>query len=77
VRKLLYEFKDHGLVTDVREETSTLVEYYYYLSAAGITKFLATKPSVEQARREEELTYPFPEEFSYYQRRRIFSEAVK
>ena len=78
VRKLLYEFKDHGIITDVREETSTLVEYYYYLSAAGIAKFLATKrAAVEQARREEEFTYPFPEEFSYYQRRRTFSEAVK
>jgi hypothetical protein len=77
VRKLLYEFKDHCLITDVREETSTLVEYYYYLSAAGITRFLATKWGVKQARREEELTYPFPEEFSYYQRRRIFSEAAK
>lgn len=77
VRKHLYEFKDHGLITDVREETSTLVEYYYYLSAAGIAKFLATKWGVEQTRREEELTYPFPAELSYYQRRRIFSEAAK
>ena len=77
VRKILYEFKDHGLITDVREETSTLVEHYYSLSATGITKFLASKQSVKQARREEESTYPFPEEFSYYQRRRIFSEAAK
>ncbi|MBN1456066.1 MAG: hypothetical protein JW945_07435 [Methanomicrobia archaeon] len=77
VRKLLYEFKDQGIITDVREETSTLVEYYYSLSAAGIAKFVATKRGLEQAGREEELSYPFPEEFSYYQRRRISSEAVK
>ncbi|MGC9444809.1 MAG: hypothetical protein ACP5E9_07800 [Candidatus Methanospirareceae archaeon] len=77
VRKLLYEFKDQGIITDIREETATLVEYYYYLSVAGITKFLATKRGIKQARRDEEHTYPFPEEFSYYQRRRISSEAAK
>ncbi len=77
VRKLLYEFKDHGLVTDVREETATLVEYFYSLSAAGITKFLAEEPGAEQIRTEEEPAYPFPEELSYYQRRRISSEAAK
>jgi len=77
VRKLLYELKDRGLIMDVREETPTLVEYYYYLSAAGITKFVATNRGPGEARREEEFTYPFPEEFAYYQRRRIFSEAAK
>ena len=74
VRKILYEFRDRAIITDMREETPELVEYYYYLHPDGIKKFLAEKSPVE-VKRDEEAKYPFPEEFTYYQRRKLYSEA--
>lgn len=73
VRKILYELRDRAIVTDIREETRELVEYYYYLCPEGIKKFLAEKRE-SKAEKEEETSYPFPEEFAFYQRRRLFSE---
>ncbi|HUV80766.1 MAG TPA: hypothetical protein VMW40_08125 [Candidatus Bathyarchaeia archaeon] len=72
VRKILYELRDKAIITDIREETPELVEYYYYLNSEGIKKFLTGKRTVS-TKKEEEFKYPFPEEFVYYQRRRIFS----
>jgi hypothetical protein len=74
VRKILYELRERAIVTDIREETPELVEYYYYLCPEGIKKFLVEKSHAEPER-EEEAKYPFPEEFTVYQRRRLFSEA--
>jgi len=73
VRKILYELRDKAIITDIREETPELVEYYYYLNSEGIKKFLTEKRTVS-TKKEEEFKYPFPEEFAYYQRRRLSSE---
>ncbi|MCW3141249.1 MAG: hypothetical protein N2V72_03570 [Methanophagales archaeon] len=72
VRKILYEFIDRTLVTYMREETPELVEYYYSLSPEGIKNFLAGEKK-EKEEEKEEFKYPFPEEFSTYQRRRLCS----
>jgi hypothetical protein len=74
VRKILYELREQGIVTDIREETPELVEYYYYLCPDGIKKFLVEEQSPVKTNSEEEVTYPFPEDFTVYQRRRLFSE---
>jgi DNA-binding HxlR family transcriptional regulator len=74
VRKILYELRERAIVTDMREETPELVEYYYYLCPEGIKKFLVEKSTVKPER-EEEVTYPFPEDFTVYPRRKLFSEA--
>jgi hypothetical protein len=72
VRKILYELIDRTIITYIREETPELVEYYYYLSPEGIEKFLAERKEVKEEK-EEGFKYPFPEEFSAYQRRRLCS----
>jgi len=72
VRKILYELVDRTIITYIREETHELVEYYYYLCPEGIEKFLAGEKGVKEEK-EEEFKYPFPEEFSAYQRRRLCS----
>jgi DNA-binding HxlR family transcriptional regulator len=74
VRKILYELREQGIVTDIREETPELVEYYYYLCPDGIKKFLVEEQSPVKTDSEKEVTYPFPEDFTVYQRRRLFSE---
>jgi hypothetical protein len=73
VRKILYELRNRAIVTDIREEIAGHVEYYYYLCPAGIKKFLAKKRPVK-TEKEEDAAYPFPDEFAYYQRRRLYSE---
>ncbi len=73
VRKILYELKDRAIITYIREETLELLEYYYFLSPEGIEKFLAVEKGVKEEK-VEEAKYPFPEEFSIYQRRRMHSE---
>lgn len=73
VRKILYELKDKAIITYTREETLELLEYYYFLSHEGIEKFLAVEKRVKEEK-VEEAKYPFPEEFSIYQRRRLYSE---
>ena len=73
VRKMLYELRDRSIVTDIREEIAGHVEYYYYLRPEGIKKFLAKEKPVK-TEKEEDIAYPFPEEFAYYQRRRLYSE---
>lgn len=72
VRKILYELRDRAIVTDIREERSAVVEYYYYLCPEGINIFLAEKRK-EDAKRGGASNYPFPEEFTYNQRRKLFS----
>ncbi len=72
VRKILYELRDRAIIIDIREETLEFVEYYYYLSPEGIKRFLAENRRVK-VEREAEAKYPFPEEFVYCQRRRLFS----
>ncbi|MGB2843213.1 MAG: hypothetical protein WBC40_12185 [Halobacteriota archaeon] len=75
VRKILYELIDRAIINCVREETPALVEYYYYLSPDGIEKFLAGEKKVkeeEEEEEEEDFKYPFPEEFNFYRRRRLF-----
>jgi hypothetical protein len=72
VRKILYELKDRAIIAYIREETLDLVEYYYYLNPEGIDKFLAAGTAVKEET-VEEANYPFPEEFSIYQRRRVYS----
>lgn len=72
VRKILYELIDRAIITCIREETSELVEYYYYLSPEGIKKFLAAEKKVKEEEKEKDFKYPFPEEFTFYQRRRLF-----
>ncbi len=73
VRKILYELKDKAIITYIREETLELLEYYYYLNPDGIANFLAARKEVKEEK-VEEAKYPFPEEFSIYQRRRLYSE---
>ncbi len=73
VRKILYELKDKAIITYIREETLELLEYYYYLNPDGIENFLAARKEVKEEK-VEEAKYPFPEEFSIYQRRRMCSE---
>jgi len=73
VRKILYELRNRAIVTDIREEIAGHVEYYYYLCPEGIKKFLAKKRPVK-TEKEEDAVYPFPDEFTYYQRRRLYSE---
>jgi len=73
VRKILYELKDRAIIAYIREETTELLEYYYYLSPEGIANFLAGGKEVREEK-VEEAKYPFPEEFSIYQRRRMCSE---
>ena len=73
VRKILYELKDNAIITYIREETLELLEYYYYLNPDGIENFLAARKEVKEEK-VEEAKYPFPEEFSIYQRRRMCSE---
>ncbi|HUV02524.1 MAG TPA: hypothetical protein VMW67_03625 [Desulfobacteria bacterium] len=73
VRKILYELRNRAIVTDIREEIAGHVEYYYYLCPEGIKKFLAKKRPVK-TEKEEDVAYPFPDEFAYYQRRRLYSE---
>jgi hypothetical protein len=73
VRKILYELIDRAIITCIREESPELVEYYYYLSPEGIKKFLAVEKEVKEEK-EEESKYPFPEEFTIYQRRRLSPE---
>lgn len=72
VRKILYALVDSAIITYTREETPELVEYYYYLSPEGIEKNLAGEKE-EKEEKEDESKYPFPEEFSGYQRRRLCS----
>jgi len=72
VRKILYELKDRAIIAYIREETLELVEYYYYLNSEGIENFLAAGKEVKEEK-VEEAKYPFPEEFSIYQRRRLYS----
>ena len=74
VRKILYELIDRAIITCIREETPELVEYYHYLNPEGIKKFLAGERKVkeEEQEKEEESKYPFPEESTFYQRRRLF-----
>ena len=73
VRKILYELKDKAIITYIREETLELLEYYYFLNPDGIANFLAARKEVKEEK-VEEAKYPFPEEFSIYQRRRLYSE---
>ncbi|MBN1762735.1 MAG: hypothetical protein JW878_06645 [Methanomicrobia archaeon] len=73
VRKILYELRNRAIVTDRREEIAGHVEYYYYLCPEGIKKFLAKKRPVK-TEKEEDVAYPFPDEFAYYQRRRLYSK---
>ena len=73
VRKTLYELRNRAIVTDIREETAGHVDYYYYLCPEGIKKFLAEKRPVK-TEKEDEVVYPFPDEFAYYQRRRRYFE---
>jgi hypothetical protein len=73
VRKILYELKDRAIIAYIREETVELVEYYYYLNHDGIENFLAAGKEVKEEK-VEGAKYPFPEEFSIYQRRRLYSE---
>jgi len=73
VRKILYELKDKAIIAYIREETTELLEYYYYLSPEGIAIFLAGGKEMK-AEKAEEAKYPFPDEFSIYQRRRMCSE---
>ncbi|NQE54979.1 hypothetical protein C5S29_15480 [ANME-1 cluster archaeon GoMg3.2] len=73
VRKILYELKDKAIITYIREETLELLEYYYFLNPDGIENFLAARKEVKEEK-VEEAKYPFPEEFSIYQRRRMCSE---
>ena len=73
VRKILYELKDRAIIAYIREETTELLEYYYYLSPEGIANFLAGGKEMKEEK-VEEAKYPFPEEFSIYQRRRMCSE---
>jgi transcription initiation factor IIE alpha subunit len=73
VRKILYELKDRAIIAYIREETLELLEYYYYLNPDGIENFLAAGKEVKEEK-VEEAKYPFPEEFSIYQRRRLYSE---
>jgi len=72
VRKILYELKDKAIITYIREETLELLEYYYYLNPDGIAIFLAARKEVKEEK-VEEAKYPFPEEFSIYQRRKLYS----
>jgi hypothetical protein len=78
VRKTLYAFVDNEIITYRRDETADLVEYYYFFNPEGVKKFLAEEEKAEEEKAEEEkeegLQYPFPEDFSYYRRRRMFSE---
>lgn len=74
VRKVLYELKTRGIIMDIREETRGLVEYYYYLNPEGIKRVLAEDHPAPRERLEE-YSYPFPEQFAQYQRRRLFSAA--
>ncbi len=74
VRKVLYELKTRVIVTDIREETRGLVEYYYYLNPEGIKRVLMEDQPAPRERAEE-YAYPFPEQFAQYQRRRLFSAA--
>jgi hypothetical protein len=73
VRKILYELRNRAIVTDIREEIAGHVEYYYYLCPEGIKKFQARKRPAK-TEKEEDVAYPFPDEFAYYQRRRLYSE---
>jgi len=72
VRKILYSLVDRAIITSIREETSEVVEYYYYLNPEGIKKFLAGGKEGKEEK-EVESKYPFPEEFNFYQRRRLCS----
>jgi hypothetical protein len=74
VRKVLYELKTRAIITDIREETRGLVEYYYCLNPEGIKRVL-TEDHAAPRERTEEHAYPFPEQFVQYQRRRLFSAA--
>ncbi len=73
VRKILYELKDKAIIAYIREETTELLEYYYFLSPEGIANFLAGGKEVKEEKAEE-AKYPFPDEFYIYQRRRVCSE---
>ena len=71
VRRILYELGDRAIITCAREESHALVEYYYSLSPEGIKRFLGDRSKA--AKREEGASYPFPKEFTHYQRRKLFS----
>ncbi|RCV65646.1 Transcription initiation factor IIE, alpha subunit [Methanophagales archaeon] len=73
VRKILYELKDKAIIAYIREETLELLEYYYILNPDGIANFLAARKEVKEEK-VEEAKYPFPGEFSIYQRRKLYSE---
>ncbi|MDI6885153.1 MAG: hypothetical protein QMD22_02165 [archaeon] len=72
VRRILYELADSAIITCVREKSPELVEYYYYLNPEGIKRFLVENRK-EKAEKKEELKYPFPEEYTLYQRKKLFS----
>jgi hypothetical protein len=72
VRKILYELADRAIITGIREESPELVEYYYYLNPEGVKRFLGEHRK-ENTEKREELKYPFPEEFTFYQRKKLFS----
>ena len=72
VRRILYELADRAIITGIREKSLELVEYYYYLNPEGIKRFLV-EDRKEKPEKKEELKYPFPEEFTLYQRKKLFS----
>jgi hypothetical protein len=72
VRRILYELADRAIITGIREKSLELVEYYYYLNPDGIKRFLVEERK-EKSEKKEELKYPFPEEFTLYQRKKLFS----
>ncbi|MBE0516294.1 MAG: hypothetical protein IBX41_02725 [Methanophagales archaeon] len=72
VRRILYELADRAIITGIREKSLELVEYYYYLNPEGIKRFLGEERK-EKLEKKEEFKYPFPEEFTLYQRKKLFS----
>jgi DNA-binding HxlR family transcriptional regulator len=72
VRRILYELADRAIITGIREKSLELVEYYYYLNPDGIKRFLGENRKENTGKREE-LKYPFPKEFTLYQRKKLFS----